>query len=111
MAIVQDTLHALGITRNYKGYYHTVYAIELVLADEDRLESVIKEIYFVTAQHFGCHWTSVERNIRTIVQHAWRVNPTLLGKMAGYPLTDVPTVSEFLEIISAHILRLALKSR
>lgn len=55
MAIVQDTLHALGITRNYKGYYHTVYAIELVLADEDRLESVIKEIYFVTAQHFGCH--------------------------------------------------------
>lgn len=56
MAIVQDTLHALGITRNYKGYYHTVYAIELVLADEDRLESVIKEIYFVTAQHFGCHW-------------------------------------------------------
>lgn len=31
MAIVQDTLHALGITRNYKGYYHTVYAIELVL--------------------------------------------------------------------------------
>ena len=84
---------------------------ELVLADEDRLESVIKEIYFVTAQHFGCHWTSVERNIRTIVQRAWRVNPTLLGKMAGYPLTDVPTVSEFLEIISAHILRLALKSR
>ena len=45
MAIVQDTLHALGITRNYKGYCHTVYAIELVLEDEDRLESVIKEIY------------------------------------------------------------------
>ena len=61
-----------------------------------------------TARHFHCHWTAVERNIRTVIQRVWRVNPTLLQKMARYPLTEAPTTRDFLSIITAYIQRMAL---
>lgn len=108
MIIVQDILEELGVTRAYKGYSHTEYALELVLEDEDRLEAVTKKVYQETARHFHCHWTAVERNIRTVIQRVWRVNPTLLQKMARYPLTEAPTTRDFLSIITAYIQRTAL---
>ena len=103
MTTIQDTLRSLGITRCYKGFSHTSYAIYLVIQDKSRLESVTKEIYMKTASHFDCQWTSVERNIRTAVARAWKINRSLLFEMAGYPLTRVPTASEFIEILACYI--------
>ena len=105
MTLIQDTLRPFGITRCYKGFKHTAYAIYLAVQDESCLEAVTKEIYMETASHFNCEWTSVERNIRTAVARAWRVNRSLLSKMAGYPLDTEPTASEFIEIIASYILR------
>ena len=45
------------------------------------------------ALHFHCQWTTVERSIRTAVERAYKINPILLCKIAGYPLTCIPTVS------------------
>ena len=105
MTIIQDTLRLFGITRCYKGFQHTAYAIYLAVQDESRLEAVTKEIYMGTASHFNCNWTAVERNIRTAVARAWRINRPLLVKIAGYPLTYPPTASEFIEILASYILR------
>ena len=105
MTAVQDILRSLGITRCYKGFKHTEYAICLAIQDESRLEAITKEIYMETAAHFECNWTAVERNIRTAVSHAWSVNPDLLCQMAGYPLESEPTSSQFIEIISSYIIR------
>ena len=105
MTNIQGTLRLLGITRCYKGFKHTAYAIFLAVQDESRLEAVTKEIYMETAAHFGCKWTAVERNIRTVVSRAWSVNPALLCHMAGFPLELEPTASQFVEIISAYIIR------
>ena len=105
MTFVQDTLRPFGITRCYKGFKHTAYAICLAVQDESRLEAITKEIYTETAAHFGCKWTAVERNIRTVVSHAWSVNPGLLRQMAGYPLELEPTASEFIEIVATYIIR------
>jgi len=105
MTNIQNVLRSLGITRCYKGFKHTVYAIQLAVAENERLEAVTKEIYMETAIHFGCKWTAVERNIRTAVSRAWQVNPGLLCRMAGYPLPAPPTASEFIEIISSYIIR------
>ena len=98
MTAVQDILRSLGITRCYKGFKHTEYAICLAIQDESRLEAITKEIYMETAAHFECNWTAVERNIRTAVSRAWSVNPGLLCQMAGYPLESEPTSSQFIEI-------------
>ena len=105
MTFVQNTLRPFGITRCYKGFKLTAYAICLAVQDESRLEAITKEIYMETATHFGCKWTAVERNIRTVVSHAWSANPALLRQMAGYPLELEPTASEFIEIVATHIIR------
>jgi len=105
MMSIQETLRLFGITRCYKGFLHTAYAIQLAVENENRLEAVTKEIYMETAAHFECNWTAVERNIRTAVSRAWSVNPDLLCQMAGYPLEAEPTSSQFIEIISSYIIR------
>ena len=105
MTTVQDTLRLFGITRCYKGFMHTAYAIDLAVCDESRLEAVTKEIYMETASYFNCKWTAVERNIRTAVARAWKINRPLLCEMAGYPLISPPTASEFIEILASYILR------
>ena len=102
---IEDILRGLGITCNYGGYKNTVIAVNLILSNMDRLEAVTKEVYFEVARQCGCKWSSVERNIRTVVQRVWRINPKLLIDIAGYPMTEPPTVSEFLEIIANYILR------
>ncbi len=103
---IQETLRLLGITRCYKGFRHTEFSVALAVSEEERLEAVTKEIYMETASHFGCSWTAVERNIRTAVARAWRVNRPLLCVMAGYPLDCPPTASEFIEFIASYIMRL-----
>ena len=102
---ILETLRPFGITRCYKGFPLTVYAIHLAVMEEDRLEEITEKIYRETADHFGCKWTAVERNLRTVVSRAWQVNPDLLCRMAGYPLTAAPTASEFIEIIASYIIR------
>ena len=105
MTFIQDCLRPFGITRCYKGFKHTTYAIYLAVQDESRLEAVTKEIYMETASHFNCEWTAVERNIRTSVARAWRLNRPLLSEMAGYPLEAEPTASGFIEIIATYLIR------
>ena len=92
MTEILNVLHSFGITRCYKGFKHTAFAIYLAVQDKSRLEAVT-------------NWTAVERNIRTTVARAWKVNCPLLSEMAGYPLACVPTASEFIEILASYILR------
>lgn len=105
MTTIQNILRPFDITRCYKGFKHTAFAISLAVQDESRLEAITKEIYMETAAHFGCKWTAVKRNIRTTVARAWRVNRPLLCEMAGYPLDTEPTASIFVEIIAFYLLR------
>ena len=53
----------------------------------------------------------MERGLRTVIQRAWSVNPGLLREMARFPLDRQPTVSEFLVIISTHVMRSKAASR
>lgn len=45
MMSIQETLRLFGITRCYKGFLHTAYAIQLAVENENRLEAVTKEIH------------------------------------------------------------------
>ncbi len=92
---MEKTLHALGITRRYKGYRQLLYA--LTLGSKPTMQ-----IYQETAEHFGCSWRAVEQNIRTAAAHAWEMNPSLLSEMAGCPLDSAPTTGRFIKIIAAH---------
>ena len=70
------------------------------MEDPNRLSAVIDEIYKPAAKRCRCTSDNVERNIRTIIQQAWRKDPAKLREMAGYTLFTYPKVSEFIEIIA-----------
>ena len=100
-------LQSLGVTANYKGYKQTALAVQLALQNEDRLNNVTKELYWAVAAQIGCGKSSVERNIRTAAQVAWKSNPARLQALAGYPLAASPAASELIAILAAHFQRLA----
>ena len=52
------------------------------------------------AAQCGCPTSHVERNIRTIIQHAWKKNPRKVRELARCELTTYPTVSEFIELLA-----------
>lgn len=99
-------LRTLGIGRQYLGYNITIQAVQMVLHDENRLLCIKQGILEPIAEQLQCDWRTIERNIRTIIRRAWAVNRTYLGELAGYPMDQEPTVTEFVEILSAHILRM-----
>lgn len=103
--IIQD-LRLLGIGRQYLGFNMTIKAVRMVLLDENRLLCVKQGIFIPISEQQQCDWRTVERNIRTIIHRAWCVNQTYLSELAGYPMHHEPTVTEFVEMLSAHILRL-----
>lgn len=102
--IISD-LRTLGIGRQYLGYNITIAAVQLVLDDENRLLCIKQGVFLPLAEQQNCDWRTIERNIRTVIHRAWTVNRPYLSELAGYPMHQEPTVTEFVEILSAHILR------
>lgn len=100
-----NILRSLGSIKASRGRCRTAAAIAMAYENEDRLAAVIKEIYQVVAERFGCKWTAVERNVRTVAKRAWDLKKAQLVEIAGYAVDGPPTAGEFIEIISSHIRR------
>ena len=98
---IYDILSRLGVRGNYTGFYHTSYAIYLVVQQPERLLLVTKWLYPEVAKHYGINWSRVERNIRTVVRVAWGNNRPLLEELAHHPLPSRPTASQFIAIIAS----------
>lgn len=94
----RELLH-LGITMRYKGYSQTIFAVEIALADPESLTLVSKRLYPEVGKRFGVSWRVAERNIRTVVDVIWELNPEGLSHIAGYELRRKPTASDFISII------------
>lgn len=97
---ISDLLHRLGVTENYAGFSCAVCAVQLSMADFDRLRLITKLIYPEVAKQCRTTAQRVERNIRTVSDAAWKNNPSLLIHLAGYLLDCRPTNSRFLAILA-----------
>ena len=104
-AAVYDLLYRLGITANYTGFFHSAYAVCLVLEQPERLLLVTKWLYPEVARHYATTPGRVERNIRTAAAAAWERNPQLLSELAGCELARKPTNAQFLAILSRWFFR------
>lgn len=62
-----------------------------------------RRVYWETAELHGCNRSDVERNIRTVIHHAWKVNRPGLQALSEYPLLAPPSVSDFLQIMVSHL--------
>lgn len=100
---IYDILYRLGFSADYTGFFYTSYAVWLSVRQPERLLLVTKWLYPDVARHYGTNWLTVERNIRTVASVAWGNNPRLLSELAGYTLTEKPTASQFISILTRGI--------
>lgn len=104
MKKTESLIRRLGICSVYRGYYYLVYAVELVLSDEEYLLYMTKRLYPDIGKHFHTSASNVERSIRTIVTICWNEgNRELLNHIAGYQLLRKPTTGEFISILAFHL--------
>lgn len=104
-AYVEGLLDMLGVSRRYLGYTLAADAVCLALTDAQQLLGVRRGLLRSIAEQHQCSCPQVERNLRTVIQHAWRVNADGVRKLAAYPLPQAPTVTEFIEILTVYALR------
>ena len=98
-----ELLYRLGVTSNYKGFFHTAYAVSLCLEEPERLQLITKLLYPEVARQYGTSWKAVERNIRTVDHVIWRENRSLLEELARKPLEQKPRNAQLLAILAASL--------
>ena len=104
METIQKLVRSLGIGATYRGYGYLVCAISLCLDDEDYLLSISKLLYPRIAEVHNTSVSSVERDLRTVINVCWeRGNRGLLDQLSFYPLSARPTTGEFLDILTGHL--------
>ncbi|MGN1165600.1 MAG: sporulation initiation factor Spo0A C-terminal domain-containing protein [Lachnospiraceae bacterium] len=101
---IERLIRSLGIGATYRGYRYLSYGVRLCLEDEEYLLSISKLLYPEIAKEFDTTISSVERDIRTVIQVCWdRGNQELLQDIALHPLPCRPTAGEFLDILVGHL--------
>ena len=99
-ASIHRTLWQLGVTTNYRGFFYTTYAAQLCAEEPETLHFLTKWLYPQVAKRYHTNWKSVERNIRTVVDVAWRRNPEMMCCMAGCGLKEKPPSGQFLSMLA-----------
>lgn len=92
-------LHSLGITENYVGSSQLVCAVRLAQEKPELLSSVTKELYPEVAKAFHTSWQCVERNIRTVIELAWKLDPDRISALEEFPLTKRPRPTQFISLL------------
>ncbi len=97
-------LRLLGVSGKLSGFYFAVYMLEQVQEKSEYVLLITKCLYKQTAQHFRTTSSCVERNLRTLVQACWRQpDHSLLDHIAGCPLSQPPTNSQFIDMLAAYL--------
>ena len=101
---IERLIRSLGIGATYRGYRYLCYGIDLCLSDEEYLLSISKLLYPTIAKEYNTTLSSVERDIRTVVQVCWeKGNKSLLQNIALQTMYSKPTASDFFELVVAYI--------
>lgn len=100
---VSLVLSELGLTINYAGFNYVAYAVSLCMQEPDRLLLVTKWLYPDVARRYHTSSACVERNIRTICKLSWERNPALVREMARHPLTEKPSNTELIAILTTYL--------
>lgn len=101
---IPHLVRSLGIGATYRGYRYLILALSLCLEDEDYLLGISKILYPHIAKTYQTSVSSVERDLRTVINVCWeRGNRKLLQEIAPYPLLVKPTTGEFLDILMNYL--------
>lgn len=93
-------LWQLGVTPCYRGYYYAASAALWAKLQPEALLLITKCLYPDVAKQYQTDWRCVERNLRTIIDIAWKQNSALLSALAGFTLTKKPCCTQFISILA-----------
>ena len=96
--MIQKIIRNFRVTSKYKGYSLIVDATNLYMSMD--FVKITKDIYPVLAQKYNISVSSVERNIRTVVETCWRNNRRAVQEIIGYNINKCPSNADFIEAIS-----------
>lgn len=96
-------LRELGITPNYKGFHQLAMALQLCMEKPERLTLVTKLLYPDVAEKCHTKWTSVERNMRTMIDMIWAENRPWLDTISHRKLQKKPCIGQMLSILMFYI--------
>ena len=106
MQKIYGTIRKLGATTNYRGFHFVADAIKLTMVNQDKSTMITKDTYPYIAKKYETTTMNVERCIRVIINSCWKKNKKGMEEIAGYPLTDKPTNSEFVNMVAYYLLEL-----
>ena len=100
---IKQILNTLGVTSKYKGYYPTIDAVEMFVNRYGERINLSQELYPQLSHKYNMSCYSIERNIHTIANKAYRSNKKLLGTLLDEELAKCPSNYLFLEAIAFYI--------
>ena len=101
---IAKLLRSMGATGNYRGFDYIVFIIYQTLQNPNQHYWTTKMAYPETAEHFKVTTCSVERSIRTTIGAIWdKYDHSDIDRVAGRRLEEIPTNTEFLDIIAAYL--------
>ena len=103
MKNIYGIIRRLGINSTYKGYFYVAEAIALAMNSQENPIKITKEIYPSLAVKFKTNTLNIEHNIRTVINVCWETNRDGLNEIAGFPLVNKPTNSEFIDILAYYL--------
>ena len=101
---IAKLLRSMGATGNFRGFDYIVFIIYHKLQHPNQQCWATKMAYPEAAAHFSVTPGSVERSIRTTIGSIWdKYDHSDIDRVAGRHLEDIPTNSEFLDIVAAYL--------
>ena len=92
-------IRRLGGTTKYKGYSELADAVKIALEIQEIPVRTTKDIYPVLARKYNCKPTTVEHNIRTLIEACWDSNQKEFRKVAGCQLAFRPTNADLIDML------------
>ena len=101
---IAKLLRSMGATGNFRGFDYIVFIIYQKLKHPNQQYWTTKMAYPETAAQFNVSPGSVERSIRTTIGAIWdKYDHSDIDRVAGRHLEEIPTNTEFLDILSAYL--------
>ena len=101
---IAKLLRSIGASGRLLGFDYTVYIVHSITNRKSGRHQITKSIYPSTASYFNVSASSVERAVRTLITSCWdRYDHSDLNRVAGIELEDMPTNSEFIDILVAYL--------
>lgn len=95
---LEDLLHKLGISSNLKGY---TYIKDSIYLTKERNINNTRHIYDLIANHHNTSPNAVEHAISHAIKRGWHyAELSLIDKIFGYSIKDIPTNTQFIIMVS-----------